>query len=183
MSEAWPRVSTILKEMGLSKRYPDGIPALEHARARGSAVHKAIELYEAGTLDVDRLHPAIAPYFRGYLAFKAGEGFQPVDIELPVAHATLRYRGTLDARGTLTADDGARVLVDFKCSKQPDLTACTYQLAAYDMASDGGCSDRRLCVALGEECYRVWDVLNPAADVIFEAAVRVWWAQKMGISS
>lgn len=178
MSQDWPRVSTILRDMGLSKPYPEGIPALDHARARGSAVHKAIELYEAGTLDQGALHPEIAGYFRGYLAFREREGFVPTDVELPVYHQKLRYRGTLDARGTLAKDDEARVVVDFKCSKQPDIVACTYQLAAYDMASDGGIADRRLCVGLGEDSYRIWDCWNLAADDIFEAAVRVWWAQR-----
>ena len=178
MTPDWPRVSTILKDMGLVKPMPEGLPALEWGRARGSAVHAAIALYEAGSLDPASLHPDVVGCFEGYLRFKLEQEFLPLAVELPVQHDSLRYRGTLDAHGTVKG--GGTVLVDFKCSKQPDLTACAYQLAAYGLTFKApDAPEEQWCVSLRSDgTYRLWDVWSMKAEEVFMAAVTVWWAQR-----
>ena len=181
MSESWPRVSTVLRDMGLKKPLPD-LPQIEWGRARGQAVHRAIQLYEAGTLDQGRLHRDVVGPFRAYLSFKERESFKMLTSEEPVSHPQLRYRGTLDQRGTAPdpLDINDRVIVDFKCGK-PDLDACAYQVAAYAMAVHPHCLGNGWCVTLGDEGYRVHDLPLYEASETFKAAVRVWWAQREGI--
>ncbi len=183
----YPRVSTILADSGLSKPYPDGVPAVEWGRARGTAVHKAIALAQEGLLDETRLHPDVAGPFQAYKAFVADTGYQADAWEEPVYHDALRLRGTLDSRGrgrfTLTLE-GYEAVIDFKCSKQPDLEAAAYQLAAYAMALDGISPTTmlpRFVVQLGDEHYRIHDVTNPKAITIFEAACIVWHAKMEGL--
>lgn len=185
MAEAdYPRVSTVLREMGLSKPYPEGNPNVEWGRARGTAVHKAIELYEAG-LALDTLHPDVLGPFTSYLQFKDEVGYIPLAWEEPVVHPGLRYRGTLDSRGVYK---GEMAVFDFKCSKQPDLEGAAYQLGAYALALASTDAEGpgtpfvdlppRWVVQLGEDSYRVHDVTSVQAVTIFEAAVTVYWAQR-----
>lgn len=182
--EHYPRVSTILRDMGLARPYPEGVPAVEWGRARGTAVHKAIHLYEQGLLgDLWTLHEDVRGPFLSYLAFKKDTGYQPEAIEEPVIHAGLRYRGTLDSRGDY---HGSPSILDFKCSKQPDLEGAAYQLAAYAMTictldpvdTCWASALPRYVVQLGEDSYRVHNVTSRDAASIFEAACRVWWAQR-----
>jgi len=53
-----PGVTGIIRAAGLM----DVTGFNDYARDRGTAVHKAIELYERGTLDVDSLDEVITPY-------------------------------------------------------------------------------------------------------------------------
>src|SRR5262245_40790498 len=118
--------------MGLTKLY-HALPIVEWGRARGKAVHRAIELYESGTLEEETLHPDVAGHFAAYKKFKDETGYKPEAFEESVFSDSLRYRGTLDSRGYFTGKDGWAI-VDFKCSHKPDLKAAALQLSAYGMA-------------------------------------------------
>lgn len=193
--EHYPRVSTILRDMGLVRPYPEGVPAVEWGRARGTAVHKAIHLYEQGLLDPLTLHADVAGPFQSYLAFKKDTGYEPEAVEEPVVSTRLRVRGTPDTYGPFPTE---RAILDVKCSKQPDFEGAAFQLAAYALAlaepytcrmcvsaaQFGPCTclplalPRRYVLQLGDESYRVHDVTSAEAASIFEAACRVWWAQR-----
>ena len=179
--ELYPRVSTILRDMDLVKPYPEGVPAVEWGRARGTAVHLAIKLHEEGMLDAASLHKDVAGPFAAYLAFKEATGYKPQAFEEPVYHDTLRYRGTLDSRGDCDFGGGpAPAILDLKCSKQPDLEGATYQLAAYAIALDDPWPSRYV-IQLNDESYRIHDVTSGKAVRIFEAAAIVWHAQREGL--
>jgi hypothetical protein len=170
--------------MGFSRPYPD-LPIVEWGRARGKAVHKAIELYEAGELDETSLHPDVHGHFQSYLAFKEDTGYSPSANELPVFHDGHRYRGTLDSYGYLTRNGkwGSLVIVDFKCSTKPDLQSAAYQLAAYAEAIPGPGApfvEARLVVQLNKDKYKIHDVTSEKATEIFLAAVKVWWVTQGG---
>ena len=182
MSDEWPRVSTILRDMNLAKPYPPFVPHIEHARLRGQAVAEAIRLHELGQLDPGQLHPDVGPRFVSYLAFR--RLFQPVDVERKVSSPTLRVRGTLDAVGywrDLVPQQP--IIVDYKCSDKPDLDAATYQLAAYALLQFPALAPDAVptfCIELREEGYRIHDCTSPDAAHIFTAAARLWWAQREG---
>ena len=72
---------------------------LEYKRQIGKAVHKAIELMEAGTLDTDSLDPAIVPFVEAFRKFKAETGFTVLHSEMIVYSKKLRVAGTLDLTG------------------------------------------------------------------------------------
>ena len=92
--EELPSVTRILKP--LNDFY--GIPpeVLQHAADRGTAIHKAIELYVQGTLDEDSLCDEIKPYFAGFKKFVAEKQPKFVMSEQRVYHPDMRYAGCLD---------------------------------------------------------------------------------------
>jgi hypothetical protein len=177
-------VTDILKAMGLTKPYPEGVPAVEWGRARGKSVHQAIALFEEGE-DLGPLHADVRGPYDQYLRFRETTRYVPRTFEHPVVHPRLRYRGTLDSEGVF---GGGEAVLDFKCSKQPDLQAAAYQLAGYalalaameEAAAPGATAILRRCyvIQLGEDSYRVHEVTSSVARSVFEAAVLVWWAQR-----
>lgn len=100
----------------------------EHARLRGTYVHAATHLIDAGTLDYDTLDPEVAAYSRGWETFKEEQKFEPLLSEVALDHPTRRFAGTLDRIGLMPSRPGP-ILLDIKTggwSPQYDL-----QLAAY----------------------------------------------------
>jgi hypothetical protein len=117
-------VTKILAYVGLSRNY-DGISSF-YAQ-RGTAVHKAVELVDKGTLDDATLDPRIAPYVRGYRKFVRESGYKPDSWEVPLYHDGLGFAGTIDKVGTLSGRFG---ILDIKTSRSLD-PAVEPQLCAY----------------------------------------------------
>lgn len=106
-----PSVTTILRildDSALSRVSPDVLAA---AAGRGTAVHKATELDDEGTLDESSVDPAIAPYLEAWRRYRADTGLEPIAVEQRVYHNQHRYAGTFDRVAML---DGQRVIVDIK---------------------------------------------------------------------
>jgi hypothetical protein len=72
---------------------------LEHARARGKALHRAVELHGLGDLLESSLHPEIKPGFEAYLDFERQTGFRFEEGEFEVRSVRWRYIGHPDLRG------------------------------------------------------------------------------------
>lgn len=72
---------------------------LEYKRQLGKAVHKAIELMERGTLNVDTVDPAIVPFVGAWSKFKAETDFSVLHSEMIVYSKKIRVAGTLDLTG------------------------------------------------------------------------------------
>ncbi len=102
---------------------------LQRAAIRGTAVHRACELFDLDTLDESTLDAEIGAYLEGYKAFLRDTGFQPARIEQRIFHSDYLYAGTLDRTGTI---NGQFVVVDFKTGIMLD--GHRAQLAAYTMA-------------------------------------------------
>lgn len=176
-------VTEILRAVGLTEDYRFVHPTdLARARARGAALHKAIELAHAGTLDPESLHPEIAPGFAAYLRFVEATGHEPEASELELTHPW-GIVGHPDRVGTL----GARgpVIIDYKLTRAPDLVGTKYQLAAYRMLWDHahperpaqGCFMLQLPRDAGAD-YRLVDLTDDYAVNVFTAAFVVWKAQQ-----
>lgn len=118
-----PGVTGIIRAAGLM----DAHGWNEYARARGSAAHKAVELYEQDDLDMASLDPVIAPYLDAWIAFKNQTGFKSETQEQLVFHPAYQYAGTLDMTGHIP---GATVLVDIKTGAYQPWWAL--QTAAYN---------------------------------------------------
>ncbi len=98
---------------------------MEQAKLRGVYVHKAVELYNAGTLDEENLDPALKPYLESYkkaekldfenliIDYKTGQKHPCTELQLAayremvivsdieqheakLYHPTYRYAGTID---------------------------------------------------------------------------------------
>lgn len=103
--------------------------ALEHARQRGSQVHRATHYLDEGDLDWDTVDPVIVPYLQAWERFKREKRFLPILMETLVYHPTYGYAGTFDRIGTADCGDGtAPCMVDIKTG---DGSMAGPQLAAY----------------------------------------------------
>ena len=80
-------------------------------RERGSAIHKAIQLYEEDDLDLESVDPNVMGYFDAYLKFKDEKKWRPMETELHVFDPVRGFAGTLDAIGYLK---NRVTLVDYK---------------------------------------------------------------------
>ena len=94
-----PSVTQILAGVGMYDFGHASRETLAAAAERGHIVHTYIEWHERGTLDEESVDPALAGYFRAYLAAKeAGElpAGSPSRIETMVYSDKYGYAGTLD---------------------------------------------------------------------------------------
>jgi len=68
---------------------------------RGTAVHKATELFDLGTLDESSLDPRIVGYLEAWKKYRRDTGYTPDPdmIERRMYHPTLKYAGTIDRPG------------------------------------------------------------------------------------
>lgn len=121
-----PGVSEILSKVGLAKTY-EGVDTFY--RDRGTATHKAIELYLKGRLDQSSLDPAIQPQFRAFLSYWTGRPDTIMQIEHPLAMANGEFAGIPDLVTNWA-------IYDWKCSKDHDRTA-ELQGQAYKMLVGG----------------------------------------------
>jgi hypothetical protein len=177
MSADYPRVSTILRDLGFQ-----GTWGTAYHLARGQALHRAIQLDLHGSLDPDSIHPDIGPAFTAWRRFRQDVTFTVVDSECEVIDPTWRVRGHPD----LVADLGARrILIDYKMTDSPDLFAARHQLGAYVHLWNSQHPDQVPVTDAGvlqlspKGEYRLHGVSR--ADLLeaiqtFLAAVRVWHA-------
>lgn len=120
-----PGVSEVLRPLVDFSRIPADL--LHFARERGKAVHKAVELYHAGSLDFASLDAEVVPRLHAYLDFLAHSRFTPDLCEYIVHHTGYGYAGKLDLYGHFP--DGSTALIDVKTgSIEPQ---AGYQTAAY----------------------------------------------------
>ncbi len=127
-----PSVTQVLAPLTDLSAVPADI--LAAASAFGTAVHKACELHDLGTLDPATLDAPLQPYLDAWLAFCRDHDAQWSHIEQRLYHPVLRYAGTADRIGFV---DGLRTIVDIKTSAVI-YPAVGPQLAAYLSAAEKG---------------------------------------------
>lgn len=116
-------VTQILKDAGrIDTRWFD-----EESRIRGQAVHHGVFLDVDGDLDLDTIHPIVAPYMPGWFDFKAVSRFRPI-VELCEKrqfHPVYLYVGKPDLVGLL---NGGPAVIDVKTgnSKTAGLQTAAY---------------------------------------------------------
>lgn len=143
-----PSVTQIIAPLNdFSRVAPD---VLEAARSFGTAVHRATELSDAGTLDPTSISTAVAPRLTAWRNFLQEYTVTTLASEVRVYHPAFRYGGTLDRYALV---DGEPFILDIKTGG-----ACpSYgpQLAAYTEAWKSGHLSqpipRRACVYLMED--------------------------------
>lgn len=141
-----PSVTTILKPLSDFSAIPAGV--LAAASAFGTAVHKATELHDLGTLDFSLLDPALEPYLEAWVNFSRDYEVQWSEIEHVVYSPTMRYAGTLDRRG-LVRDRMTTLDIKSSAALYPSVGP---QLAAYKSAYGIEASlDERMAVQLKKD--------------------------------
>jgi hypothetical protein len=86
-----PGVTEILKHF-----FGNGRLYAEEDAWRGQAVHRAVHLFEKGTLDEQTLDETVAGYLEAYKKAKADLGFRVLGSEMRVFNGPGFYAGTLD---------------------------------------------------------------------------------------
>jgi hypothetical protein len=135
-------VTGILRDSGLIDFSHIPAATLETARARGSAVHHAVQYFNEGDLDIGAFRhdfPECAGYLTAWDRFRHERAFEPLINERRVASRIHRVAGTLDCLGVL---DGHGALLDFatgdpaECAK--DLQTAGYLLLAQEWSAEDG---------------------------------------------
>ena len=99
----------------------------------GTATHRAIELYNKGTLDLDTLDPDLRNRIDAWQEFLNQTGFKPKESEKSVYSPILRVAGTLDVLGDFP--DGAEGIVEVKSGNVAKW--CALQTAGQDILLGG----------------------------------------------
>jgi hypothetical protein len=173
-----PSTTEILRAVGLTRAYPD-TPEMARYRARGTALHQAIQWFHAGVLDEESLHPEIAPGFSAYRAWLEETGWKWLASEVEIFHPW-GYVSHLDLIGEDPEGGGGVEILDVS----PDLKSAAFQLAAYGLAYDHAHPEaphvRRRVLQLSPSGWRAkaHDVTDAAAVQVFAAAVIVHRAQR-----
>ena len=63
---------------------------------RGTAIHKATELWDKGTLDEGTVHPGIQGYLESWKRFRKDQSYTPIEIEYRTYHPELMVGMTID---------------------------------------------------------------------------------------
>lgn len=119
-----PGITSIISALGIGHNHTYTDPI--HSQ-RGRAVHRAVELYNKGTLDPETVAPIAKPYFDAYLKFREDTDFRPLHSELRLGHEGLWFAGTLDLSGYLNNQLG---IVEIKTTDSLDAEALKAQLCA-----------------------------------------------------
>ena len=146
---------------------------LDRASKFGSAVHKAVELYENDDLDMGTLHPAIIPYLNSWKKFKAETGFLVTHTEELVYSKKYGYAGTLDIAGQLQGISG---ILDVKTvATLHPVTAL--QTAGYGQAfteQSGILIRKRWALQLKENNYRLIEYEWPSDLDVFISCLNLF---------
>jgi hypothetical protein len=151
---------------------------LEKAAARGTAVHRAAELYQQNDLDESSLHPEVAPYFYQFVKWVKESRFEPFAIEIRVGSTKYGYAGTLDIAGRLPRMK-SNAIIDIKTTSML-MPSTGPQTAAYETGykETTGCKKkyRRFALWLRPEFYKLIPLENGADFSTFLSclAIKKW---------
>ena len=128
-----PNVTSILKPISPYRNFDAA--KMETARQKGVAVHKMVELWSKGTLDVAMLPDWLKPAYKEWIKFTEVSQLTVLESELRVYNPTYRYAGTLDLYGSIVVKkrSGEGLMGCYIDVKRSLLGGDTigYQIAAY----------------------------------------------------
>jgi hypothetical protein len=131
---------------------------LQKAAARGTYVHKMIQMWFDGELDLARVPEGMMGYLDAARRFLDHTRFEPFRVECRHYHPVMRYAGTWDLDGLCDQKDLATV--DWKTGMI--LPGHAIQLAAYNNLRPNPRVARRLAVKLNNDgSYRVHEYPSP----------------------
>ena len=168
-----PSVTSVIQSAGLVDF--SGIPSdvLDRARRFGTAVHRATELFDKGTLDEDRLDGSIKPYLDAWKCFLKDFQASVIKTELSVGSDKYKYAGMIDKIAIIQNKYVA--LIDIKTGVVSPTAAL--QTAAYKQAFDETADEkieRRLVVKLDKTGRYFITVYKDEFDInVFLACLQI----------
>lgn len=176
----YPSVSEIIAPLVDFSRIPAA--TLEFARERGTAVHKACELLDLGTLDPLSVDKRVAPYITAYEAFLNSFSLRWTHIEQREYHKTMKYAGTPDRRGIWREINKTRTItVDVKATYALS-PSVQVQLSGYDLMAPEP-SDELWSVRLCPDGTFVRTVHKPAHSTFLSCLNIFRWKQRNCLTS
>lgn len=181
-----PRTTNILKAAGLIDFSMVRQDIMERACAFGSAVHKATELDDLHTLNIDTVSEPILPYLEGWRQFKKDYNltFSPSEIEHRMVSKKYGFNGTPDRWHTQKG-----ILVDIKSSTVM-YQSTSIQTMAYQMLVEenfGIKITKRLGVQLlgiatpGGKFYRIEPYTEKSDKAVFLSCLNIFnWKKRKG---
>ena len=179
-----PRVTSILQENKLIDFSMVRKDIMERACTFGSACHKATELHDLGTLDIDSLDPAIVPYLEGWKNFLKDYGltFTPEEIEQRLVSKRHGFTGAPDRWHTKKG-----LLIDIK-STTAMYPATAIQTMAYQMLIEETLKikiKKRIGVQLTGQPgkgYKIAPYKDTSDKSVFLSCLNVYrWKQRKGL--
>lgn len=176
------RITGITQALGLSGLRPrTEFTSRRHsanfARAgrRGTAVHQACEIYDAGEISLYDVPPELRGYVDAYAGFSRQHGFEPTVIEKPMGHPIFQFGGTPDRAGWCELLQ-AHVVLELKQCELGDWIA--FQLAGQKLLLQYHFPEtrweRELAVRLFPDgTWKVREYREPRARGLFLAAVAI----------
>lgn len=178
-----PGVSRVLRDMGMATSWYKEDPIY---RERGSAVHVAADLIDAGEFSEEGTHSLLLGYTRGYAKFLADTGFKAERSEVRVYSSAYQVAGIPDKWGYVPSRK--RWLLDIKSGKSAprgvELQLGLYRLILSDCVTDTGEAlaekfDDAKCVHLaGDGTYTLIDCSDSKWLTHSLAATNLWWLRK-----
>ncbi len=164
-------------------RYDDNNAAIEYARDRGTAVHKATEYWDLGYLDESSLDPEIVPRLGAWKSFVEEKNWVSAHVELKTWSMT-GYAGTIDRVGHFCNPEEEEIrdvwVIDLKTSQQASrwwkLQLAAYCMAYAEQTETGGESInlRRGSIQLfGDGTYAFKPYTDPTDYLDWQAANRI----------
>lgn len=159
-----PGITDIIRLAGAMRISPGSDLETPIYMQRGTAVHRATELYDKDILDWSTVSDEIYGYVLAWTKFREETNFRPVQIETPLFHPGYFFAGTPD-RGGFFGKKGA--VVEIKTGTHEDWHAL--QTAAQDLLLPKLQKPRiRMCVCLGESGgYSVKSYEDPLDHKVF----------------
>lgn len=176
-NENLPRVTQVLREVGLIDFSNVRQDVMERAQLFGTAVHKATELDDLGTLNMEILSKPLLPYLEAWRKFRKDYNLKFVrdEIEQHLVSTKWNFQGTPDR--IARADN---ILVDIKTSAAV-YPSVAIQCAAYAiLAEENGTKiKKRFCIQLKEGTYSVTPYNDISDKTIFLSALNIYnWRKK-----
>lgn len=128
-----PGVTEILAPFCDFSRIPKDV--LEYKRTLGRAVHKAIEYFEAGELDMESVDETALPYLYSWQAFKDAKPLRVVGAEQIVYSKRYGFCGRKDLDVEFLDEPGVIWQLDAKCVVKM-MPETALQTAAYAQATN-----------------------------------------------
>lgn len=179
------RVTEILKGAGLVDFSSVNETVLEAASNFGIAVHKATELWDKGTLDINSLSEPLIPYLEAWKKFRKDYNidYKPEEIERKLYSKKWDFEGTPDRDPKEIK--GEFVLPDIKSSTTmlPSVAIQTaaYQ-ALYEENFDYKIKQRWGIQLLPDGTYKIHIYKNLSDNTIFFSALNVYrWKKENGL--
>lgn len=173
-----PSVTKILDDVFDEYRSIDQ-DTLRRAQERGTAVHKACELYDLEKLDLTTVDDSIAPYLESYIKFISDSKFEHHAVEQKVVSRKYGYAGTLDRLGVL-GKSKRRCQIDLKSAVSVSRSVGP-QTAAYEQAAreenwiePKEIMDRYALQLRADGGYRLLPSKSPADFSVFLSALTIY---------